>query len=69
MEADSLEEAIRRAAGKELLLPLEDLYLSGQVIDKRTDEMSFIVFGVPRHPIDVLRQALREAVSILSWPT
>jgi Tfp pilus assembly protein PilN len=61
MENDSLHEALRRAAGKEMLLSLEDLYLSGQVIEKKTDEIIFLVFGVPCYPIDVLLQALREA--------
>jgi hypothetical protein len=61
MESNSLHEAIRRSAGKEMLLSLDDLYLCGQVISKKTNEIDFIVFGVPRNPIDVLRQALREA--------
>jgi hypothetical protein len=61
MESDSLNEAIRRAAAKEMLLSLDDLYLCGQVIEKKAGEISFIVFGIPRNPIDVLRQALREA--------
>jgi Tfp pilus assembly protein PilN len=61
MESDSLHEAIRRAAGKEMLLSLEDLYLCGQVIDKKAHEISILVFGVPHYPIDVLLQALRIA--------
>jgi Tfp pilus assembly protein PilN len=61
MENDVLHEALQRAAGKEMLLSLEDLYLSGQVIEKKAAEISFLVFGVPRNPIDVLLQALREA--------
>jgi len=61
MESDSMFEAIQRAARKEMLLPPEELYLSGQPIGNGTGEAGFLVVGVPRNPIDVLVQALKEA--------
>ena len=61
MEADSQGEAIRRAARKEMPLPLEELYLSWQAIDGGQDELEFFVLGVPRNLIDALVQTLGEA--------
>ena len=67
MELNSLEEAIQRAARKEMLLPLEDLYLSWHAVDGRQaaddgrDERDFFVLGVPRRLIDALVQTLGEA--------
>jgi hypothetical protein len=61
MERDSMSEAIQRAARREMVLPPEELYLSGQSISNGTGEAGFLVVGVPRNPIDVLVQALREA--------
>jgi len=60
MERDSLSEAVQRAARREMLLPPEELYLCGQAISNGAGEAGFLVLGVPRNPIDVLVQALRE---------
>ena len=55
------QEAIQRAASKEMPLPLEELYLSWQIIDERQDELDCFLLGVPRNPIDALVQTLGEA--------
>ncbi|MBA7616178.1 hypothetical protein ES703_23474 [subsurface metagenome] len=61
MKPASQPEAIQRAAGKEMPLPLEELYLSWQAIDGGRDELDFFVLGVPRDPIDALIETLSEA--------
>jgi len=61
MKPASQPEAIQRAAGKEMPLPLEELYLSWQAIDGGRDELDFFVLGVPRGPIDTLVETLSEA--------
>ena len=60
-EANAPQEALQRAAKKEMPLPLEELYLCEQAIDSGQDELDFFVLGVPRHPIDALVQTLEEA--------
>jgi len=55
------QEAIQRAARKEMALPLEELYLSWQVIGSRHDELDFFVLGVPRNLIDALAETFAEA--------
>ena len=61
MKSTSLHEAIRRAAQREMQLPLEDLYLSWQTIDERRDEQDFFVLGVPRNIVDAVAETLAEA--------
>jgi len=61
MKPALLQEAIERAARKEMTLPLEELYLSWQVIGGRHDELDFFVLGVPRNLIDALAQTSAEA--------
>lgn len=61
MKPDLLEEALQRAARKEMPLPLEELYLSWQAIDDGHDEQDFFVLGVPRKLIDAVIQTLAEA--------
>jgi Tfp pilus assembly PilM family ATPase/Tfp pilus assembly protein PilN len=56
-----LEEAIRRAARKEIPLPLDELYLSWQPVGSQRDETTFFVVGVPRNLIDTLVQTLAAA--------
>lgn len=56
-----LEEAILRAARKEIPLPLEELYLSWQPISFKDDEVELFVLGVPRNLIDAMVQTLAEA--------
>ena len=55
------EEAIERAARKEIPLPLDEMYLSWQAIGGGRDELDFFVLGVPRNLIDALVQTLAEA--------
>ncbi len=61
MKPALLEEAIIRAARKEVSLPLEDLYLSWQQLPDIGDELSFFVLGVPRNPIDAILETLEVA--------
>jgi hypothetical protein len=61
LERTSRAEAVRRAARKEMPLPLEELYLSAQAIGERPDEMEFFVLGVPRQAVDALMTTLAGA--------
>ena len=61
IESDSQQEAIQRAARKEMPLSLEELYLCGQAISEGPDETDLFVIGVPRNLIDALVQTLGEA--------
>ncbi len=54
-------EAIRRAARQEMPLPLEELYLAWQAVGGSKEEQEFFVLGVPRRPVDSLRETLAEA--------
>jgi hypothetical protein len=56
-----LEEAIMRAARKEMSLPLEELYLAWQPVPGRGEEQSFFVLGVSRHLVDAVVQTLKIA--------
>ena len=56
-----LDEAIHRAARKEMPLPLEELYLTWQAIGKGHDELDFLVLGVPRNLIDTVVETLEIA--------
>ena len=58
MKPALLEEAIQRAARKEMPLPPEELYLTWQVIGKGQDELNFLVLGVPRNLIDTAVETL-----------
>jgi type IV pilus assembly protein PilM len=63
MKSRFQEEAVWRAARKEIPLPLEDLYLSRQLLANRQGEQDYFVVGVGRNLIDALVQTL-EAASI-----
>jgi Tfp pilus assembly PilM family ATPase/Tfp pilus assembly protein PilN len=56
-----LEEAIIRAAKKEISLPLDELYLSWQQLPDEGDEFSFFVLGIPRNLIDAMVETLKIA--------
>jgi Tfp pilus assembly protein PilN len=56
-----LEEAIQRAAKKEISLPLDELYLSWQLIGGKEDESTFFVLGVAQNLIDAMTQTLKVA--------
>ena len=61
MKSALLEEAIQRAARKEMPLPVEELYLSWQAIGGEHDELDFFVLGVPRNLVDAVVKTLAEA--------
>jgi len=56
-----LEEAILRAAKKEISLSLDELYLSWQPLPGKGDEQTFFILGVPRNLIDAAVQTLKKA--------
>ena len=55
------DEAVQRAARKEIPLPLEELYLSWQPIGIRQNEQDFFVVGVARNLVDAMVQTLAVA--------
>jgi len=56
MKPSQLPEAIMRAARKEFALPLDELYLTTQVIGAEGNEIRVFVLGVPRVLIDDIAQ-------------
>lgn len=57
-----LDEAVRRAARRELPLPLEGLYLSWQVLgDHKSSRLQVFMLGVPREAVDRCIMGLRSA--------
>ena len=61
MKPSLIEEAILRAAKKEISLPLDELYLSWQSIPGKGDEQAYFILGVPRNLIDIAVQTLKIA--------
>jgi Tfp pilus assembly protein PilN len=61
MKAGQLEEAILRAARKEISIPLEELYVSWQRLPDVGNELTYFVIGVERHRVDALVQTMKEA--------
>ena len=61
LKQNLLEEAILRGFKREISLPLEDLYLSWQVLPGGEDERTYFVLGVSRYLIDALVQTLEAA--------
>lgn len=61
MKPALLDEAIRRAAKKEISLPLDELYLSWQLLPEQGDEQTYFILGVPRHFVDALAATLKIA--------
>jgi type IV pilus assembly protein PilM len=56
-----LDEALLRAARKEISLPLDEIYLSWQTLPSKGDEQTFFILGVPRNLIDTALQTLKKA--------
>jgi hypothetical protein len=56
-----LEEAIIRAARKEISSPLDELYLSWQPVPGKGPEQDYFVLGVPRNLVDAAVQTLKIA--------
>jgi len=64
VDPKSLDETVRREARRELPLPLDELYLSWQVIGNHTAQASRLqvfALGVPRDALDALMVGLRMA--------
>jgi hypothetical protein len=61
MKPALLEEAIMRAAKKEMSLPLEELYLSWRPLPSKTEEQPFFILGVPRNLVDAVIKTLNLA--------
>src|SRR4030042_208394 len=61
MKPRLLDEAILRAAKKEISLPLDELYVSWQPMQNKGDEQEFFVIGVPRNLIDATGQTFKIA--------
>jgi hypothetical protein len=54
MKPALLEEAIMRAARKEMSLPMEELYLSWRPVPGKAEEQSFFILGVRRNLVDAV---------------
>jgi type IV pilus assembly protein PilM len=62
VDPKSLDETVRREARRELPLPLDDLYLSWQVIgDQTSSRLQVFTLGVPRETLDTCMTGLRAA--------
>jgi len=61
VDPDQLEEAIYRGAKREMPLPVEELYLSWQVVEERDGEQDFFVMGVPRNLVNAVAETLSVA--------
>ena len=61
VKSSELATTIRRAAQKEMPLPLEELYLTWQIMGSKGNRQDVFVVGVPREPIDLLIAALGQA--------
>ncbi len=61
MRPAEMEEAVMRAARKEISLPLEELYLSWQALPGKNGEATFFVLGVPRNMVDAVEQTMHAA--------
>ncbi len=59
MKSGLMEEAVQRAAKKEISLPLNELYLTWQPVPGPEDEQAFFVLGVSRHLVDAMIQTFR----------
>ncbi len=53
-----VEEALLRAAKREISLPLDELYLSWHPIPGKGEEQEYFVLGVPRNLVDTILQTL-----------
>ena len=60
LKSDELDSAIRRTAQKEMPLPLEELYLTWQLLGFKGGKQDVFVLGVPREPVDLIIKALAD---------
>jgi hypothetical protein len=61
MKSGLINEAVLRAAKKEISLPLDELYVSWQPMPGKGEEQEYFVIGVPRNPVDAAVQSLKIA--------
>ena len=61
MRGKFMDEAVRRKAKQELPLPLDETYLSWQVVSERNGQLQVYAFAVPRTVIDRQVETLRAA--------
>lgn len=61
LPATLMKEAIRWTARREMPIPLEELYLSWQVIGTQNTEQTIFLLGTPRSLLDSFYQALQKA--------
>ncbi len=61
MDSELLDDAIQRAAKREMPLPVEELYLSWQTLGERDGENDFFVLGVPRNLVTAVVETLTGA--------
>lgn len=61
MRAKFLDEAVRRRAKQELPLPVDETYLSWQVVGERNGQLQVYAFAVPRAVIDRQVETLKAA--------
>jgi Tfp pilus assembly protein PilN len=61
LKTSEQEEAVLRAAGRDMALPLDDLYLSWQVLPGAGDEQAYFVLSVPKNLVDAALRALDAA--------
>ncbi|MCX8126945.1 MAG: pilus assembly protein PilM, partial [Dehalococcoidia bacterium] len=56
-----VDEAMQRAARKEIPISLDELYLTWQALPDGREEIEYFVVGIPRHHLDTLVETLRIA--------
>jgi cell division protein FtsL len=61
MKPAMLDEAMLRAARKEISLSLDELYLTWQPLPGKGDEPSYFILGVPKTPVNALEETLKIA--------
>ncbi len=54
-------EAVLREVRREISLPLQELYLTWQIVARRESEQDFFVLGLAREPVDAVIRTLSQA--------
>ena len=61
VKLEQMDGAVKRAARKEMPLPIDELYLSWQPLQIKNNKQEVFVLGVPREAVDVTMQAMVHA--------
>lgn len=61
VKREQMDGAVKRAARKEMPLPIDELYLSWQPLQIKNNKQEVFVLGVPREAVDVTMQAMVHA--------